>query len=204
MFTLADGEAAVRAARQAILAGPRVAMPARFDEKGGVFVTLRTHPERELRGCVGYPEPVLPLCKALPDAARAAAYRDTRFAPVERAEMAALVVEASLLTRPRRLAMRPPRDIAAQVEVGRHGLMVDRGMLRGILLPQVAVEHGWDTERFLNEASLKAGLSPDSWLTDGTEVSVFEAFLFEEREPGGTVEAVAREGWCGIAGGTTG
>ena len=204
MFTLADGEAAVRAARQAIIAGPRVAMPARFDEKGGVFVTLRTHPERELRGCVGYPEPVLPLCKALPDAARAAAYRDTRFAPVERAEMAALVVEASLLTRPRRLAMRPPRDIAAQVEVGRHGLMVDRGMLRGILLPQVAVEHGWDAERFLNETSLKAGLSPDSWLTDGTEVSVFEAFLFEEREPGGTVEAVAREGWCGIAGGTTG
>jgi len=194
VFTLEDGEAAVRAARQAILEGPRVAMPARFDEKGGVFVTLHTHPKRELRGCVGYPEPVLPLREAVPDAARAAAFRDTRFAPVERAEMATLVVEVSLLTRPRRLAMRPPREIAAQVEVGRHGLMVDRGMLRGILLPQVAVEHGWDAGRFLSEACLKAGLMPDAWLTGGTEVSVFEAFLFEEREPGGAVEPVALEG----------
>ena len=212
MFTLEDGEAAVRAARQAILEGPRVAMPARFDEKGGVFVTLHTHPKRELRGCVGYPMLVegggggggqamvrshVPGDgdrEAVPDAARAAAFRDTRFAPVERAEMATLVVEVSLLTRPRRLAMRPPREIAAQVEVGRHGLMVDRGMLRGILLPQVAVEHGWDAGRFLSEACLKAGLMPDAWLTGGTEVSVFEAFLFEEREPGGAVEPVALEG----------
>jgi AmmeMemoRadiSam system protein B/AmmeMemoRadiSam system protein A len=122
---------------------------AKFLEPRGVFVTLTKG--GDLRGCIGFIEPVAPLGQAVIRAAIYAATEDPRFPPVEPAELKDLKVEISVLT--------PVREITdpRQVAVGRHGLIVARGGLKGVLLPQVPVENKWDRETFLEQASLKAG-----------------------------------------------
>ncbi|MBP5475806.1 MAG: TIGR00296 family protein, partial [Methanomicrobium sp.] len=136
-----------------------------FNEKRGVFVTLTE--EGELRGCIGYPYPVLPLGEALHDAAVSAAVRDPRFMPVRENELAAIEFEVTILTPPELLtcsAAERPKNI----EVGRHGLIIkDRGM-SGLLLPQVATEYGWDAEEFLMHTCIKAGTDRDAWKRDDT------------------------------------
>jgi len=137
----------------------------------GVFVTLKKR--GELRGCIGFIEPVAPLSRALIQAAIYAATEDPRFPPVGTAELKALEFEVSVLT--------PLKEIAnpAQLQVGRHGLVISRGGQRGLLLPQVPVENGWDRETFLREGCLKAGLPPDAW-KKGAKMEVFEAIVFHE------------------------
>jgi hypothetical protein len=135
----------------------------------GAFVTLKKH--GELRGCIGYIEPVLPLYDAVIRVAIYAATQDQRFPPVTREELEDLEFEISVLTTPEKV------DGPARVEVGRHGLVISRGANRGLLLPQVAVENGWDRETFLNQACVKAGLPPDAW-KKGAEISTFEAIVF--------------------------
>jgi AmmeMemoRadiSam system protein B/AmmeMemoRadiSam system protein A len=143
----------------------------KFETPRGVFVTLRKH--GELRGCIGFIEPVAPLGQAIVQAATYAATEDPRFPPVKPAEVKDIKVEVSVLT--------PLREIsdARKVEVGRHGLVVSRGENRGLLLPQVPVENGWDRETFLEQACLKAGLPPDAWRR-GAKLFVFEAIVFGE------------------------
>jgi MEMO1 family protein len=137
----------------------------------GVFVTLTKR--GDLRGCIGFIEPVAPLSQALIRAAIYAATEDPRFPPVGAAELKGLEVEVSVLT--------PLKEITnpAQVQVGRHGLVVSRGGRRGLLLPQVPVENGWDRETFLKEGCLKAGLPPDAW-QKGAKMEIFEAIVFRE------------------------
>jgi hypothetical protein len=144
---------------------------AKFLEPRGVFVTLTKG--GDLRGCIGFIEPVAPLGQAVIRAAVYAATEDPRFPPVRPAELKDLKVEISVLT--------PVREIAdpRQVIVGRHGLIVARGGLKGVLLPQVPVENKWDRETFLEQASLKAGLPPDAWRL-GAKLYVFEAIVFHE------------------------
>lgn len=144
---------------------------AKFAEPRGVFVTLRKN--GELRGCIGFAEPIAPLRRAVVQAAIYAATEDPRFPPVKPVELKDINVEVSVLT--------PVREItdARKVEVGRHGLVVSRGERRGLLLPQVPVENGWDRETFLDQASLKAGLPPDAWRR-GAKLFVFEAIVFHE------------------------
>lgn len=148
---------------------------AKFAEPRGVFVTLRKN--GELRGCIGFAEPVAPLGRAVVQAAIYAATEDPRFPPVKPAELKDIRVEVSVMT--------PLREItdARKVEVGRHGLVVSRGERRGLLLPQVPVENGWDRETFLEQASLKAGLPPDAWRR-GAKLFVFEAIVFGEQASG--------------------
>lgn len=145
--------------------------PEKFVQPRGVFVTLRK--DGELRGCIGYAEPVLPLGRAVVQAAILAATEDPRFPPVKPPELKAVQVEVSVLT--------PLREItdARKVEVGRHGLVVERGERRGLLLPQVPVENGWDRDTFLEQGCLKAGLPPDAWRR-GAKLYVFEAIVFHE------------------------
>ena len=149
-----------------------------FNEKRGVFVTLTE--EGELRGCIGYPYPVLPLGEALHDAAVSAAVRDPRFMPVRENELAAIEFEVTILTPPELLtcsAAERPKNI----EVGRHGLIIkDRGM-SGLLLPQVATEYGWDAEEFLMHTCIKAGTDRDAWKRDDTALYTFEGQIFSER-----------------------
>lgn len=149
-----------------------------FNEKRGVFVTLTE--DGELRGCIGYPYPVLPLGEALHDAAVSAAVRDPRFMPVREDELAEIEFEVTILTPPELLtcsAAERPKNI----EVGRHGLIIkDRGM-SGLLLPQVATEYGWDAEEFLMHTCIKAGTDRDAWKRDDTALYTFEGQIFSER-----------------------
>jgi AmmeMemoRadiSam system protein A len=139
---------------------------------GAVFVTL--HVGGQLRGCIGTSEPRAPLWLAVPAMAQAAATRDPRFSPLSARDLATLSVEISVLSPERRLEH--PREI----EIGRHGLDVRRRLARGLLLPQVAVEHGLDRERFLAETCRKAGLPADAWQDPATEVRTFEADVFAD------------------------
>jgi AmmeMemoRadiSam system protein A len=140
-------------------------------EKRGVFVTLK---ERgELRGCIGYPLPHKPLAAAVAEMAVAAAASDPRFSPVRLGELESVEIEISVLSVPRPVAN--PEEVV----VGRHGLIVSKGFHKGLLLPQVPGEYGWDRETFLDHACLKAGLPSDAW-RKGARLEVFEAQVFHE------------------------
>lgn len=137
-------------------------------EKRGAFTTL--HLNGKLRGCIGYVVPTQALFRTVAETARAAAFDDPRFSPVTLEEAVGLEIEISVLTPLRRI--RPE-----EVVVGKHGLLVSQGRKRGVLLPQVPVELGWDRETFLAHACKKAGLSPDAWM-QGAEMQAFTAEVF--------------------------
>jgi AmmeMemoRadiSam system protein A len=141
----------------------------------GAFVTL--HVDGELRGCIGRVDADTPLYLAVEQLAVAAATRDPRFEPLRAEELPATQIEVSVLSPP---SSGRPED----VEIGRHGLIVTRGVRRGLLLPQVAVEHKLTREQFLDETCAKAGLPPGAWQQPGTILQLFTADVFaESKEP---------------------
>ena len=140
-------------------------------EKRGAFVTLTVG--GELRGCIGYPLPVKPLDETIIEMALAAATQDTRFEPLRSNELIKLKIEISVLGLPE------PVSDPAKVRVGDHGIIVSKGFYKGLLLPQVPVEYGWDRETFLSHGCLKAGLPPDEW-KKGAKLEVFTAQVFSE------------------------
>ncbi len=139
-------------------------------EHRGAFTTW--HEEGELRGCVGYVFPMYSLYRTIAETAVAAAFNDTRFLPVKSEELPRLKGEISVLS-----PIQPidPDD----VEVGRHGLLITYGNRRGLLLPQVPIEHKWDREMFLRQTCIKAGLPGDAW-EHGAKVEAFTAEVFGE------------------------
>ena len=141
----------------------------------GAFVTIKL--KGRLRGCIGVFEGEKPLPETVADMAISAAARDPRFKPVTCDELNSLTIEISVLSPMKRVDTNVNNPSA--IEVGTHGLFVVKGSKRGVLLPQVAIEHGFDRETFLNETCLKAGLSPGDW-RDGAEVYTFEAEVFKE------------------------
>jgi AmmeMemoRadiSam system protein A len=141
-------------------------------EKRGAFTTL--HLQGKLRGCIGYIIATEPLYRTVAETARAAAFQDPRFQPVTEEEAPNLEIEISVLS-----PMTPIR--AEDVVVGRHGLLVGRGNHRGLLLPQVPVEWGWDREEFLTQTCRKAGLPSDAWRQDA-ELEAFTAEVFGDQE----------------------
>ncbi len=159
----------------------------RFFEKRGVFVTLLTFPKKELRGCVGIPYPLYPLWRGVVEASIGAAFRDPRFEPLRPEELSSVLWEISLLTEP--VEIKKER-ISEEVKVGRDGLIVEKGKIRGLLLPQVPLKFGWDLEEFLRHTCMKAGLGPDCWREEGVKIYRFEAEVFEEVEPWGEVRRV--------------
>jgi len=150
------------------------AAPAQHEpEFGGVFVTL--HKLGRLRGCMGLLEPQESLTAAVRRAAVCAALQDPRFHPVTLAELPAVEIEVSVMSRPQ-----PLRDLQ-QLELGRHGIIVGRGRNRGLFLPQVATEYGFSREEFLSRCcSEKAGLPADAWRDPRTEVLIFTTDVFTE------------------------
>lgn len=162
-------------------------------EHTGVFVTLNTNTPHRLRGCIGHPYPTMPLVEAVVDAAVSAAVMDPRFPPVTLDEMDEIVVEVSVLTPPEEVVVDEHSEYLERVEVERDGLIIGRGMRRGLLLPQVATDWGWDAEEFLSQCCIKAGLPPDSWLLPGTEVQKFQAIIYAEESPRGPVKRVELE-----------
>lgn len=198
IFTLTDeqGVYLVKLARQVIerkldLAEPPV--PIKDDPtlnmNCGVFVTLNEHAKgnRGLRGCIGLPYPTTPLVDAVMQAANSAAFEDPRFPPVQPKEMDGITIEVSVLTPPEKIDEKDPSDIANHVQVGRDGLIVGQGWNKGLLLPQVPVEWGWDSKEFLDQCCIKAGLPPKSWLEPRTEIYTFQAILFKEDDPRGNI-----------------
>jgi len=176
MTTSAERERLLRLAREAIAAhvggtaAPASDRSGALARKGGAFVTLTIR--GALRGCIGRVAADEPLGDVVPSCA-VAACGDSRFDPVTAAELANLELEISLLGPLEAVAG------AADVEVGRHGLVVEQGWHRGLLLPQVATEHGWDRETFLAETCRKAGLPCDAW-KQGARLWRFEAEVFTE------------------------
>lgn len=193
-YTFEEGMAAVRAARAVIDAAvlgeakpPEVSLPERFRELGGVFTTIQTYPHGELRGCVGFAEPVLPLFRAIQATAVAAALADLRFPPLQPLELPVVTVGLSLLTRPQEIRVRRADEFPGRIEMGRHGLIVRENARGGLLLPQVALDLGWSAEEFLSQVCLKAGLAPERWREGDLRVLTFGAQIFKEEMPRGPV-----------------
>ncbi len=179
-LTAAQQEFLLHLARETITAHLRGMKepPAATDDpdlkgKRGAFVTL--HVDGDLRGCIGYPLPYKPLAETISEMALAAATQDNRFESIRESELERLRIEISALTLPR------PIQDPAEVEVGRHGIIVSKGGRQGLLLPQVPLEYGWDRETFLRHGCQKAGLPDNEW-KKGAAIQVFEAQVFSEPE----------------------
>ena len=137
-------------------------------EPRGVFTTL-CH-RHELRGCVGYVLPTVSLYQAVAETARGAAFDDTRFSPLRHEELSELKVSLSVLS-----PLRPTQP--DEIVIGKHGLLIKLGNRRGLLLPQVPVEHGWNSTTFLQQTCRKADLSEDAWQA-GATIEAFTAEVF--------------------------
>jgi uncharacterized protein (TIGR00296 family) len=161
--------------------------PEDLKEKAGVFVTIKTHPDEDLRGCIGHPYPDSPLVEALIDSGVSACTKDPRFRPVKKDELRKITVEITVLTPPEAIQVKKPVEYAQHIEVGRHGLIVRKGWFQGLLLPQVPVEYGWDAEEFLSQTCRKAGLPLSAWIDKDTQISRFEGWIFGEETPKGKI-----------------
>jgi len=141
------------------------------DQHSGAFVTL--HVRGDLRGCIGHPGSRRPLDEVVSACAIAAATEDHRFPSITARELPDVTIEISVLT-----PMTLVRDVS-EVEVGRDGLVMEMGFRKGLLLPQVATEYGWDRETLLSHTCLKAGLPADAW-KGGATIYRFQAQVFSE------------------------
>lgn len=141
-------------------------------ELTGVFVTLKKG--GELRGCIGYVEPDLPLYMAVEKAAVGAAFRDPRFYPLNADELEDITIEISVLSELEQVSEKE------EIEIGTHGLVITLGSNSGLLLPQVPVEQGWNREEFLENIGLKAGLFSESWKDKDAQLYKFTAEVFDE------------------------
>jgi AmmeMemoRadiSam system protein A len=162
-----------RSAIEAVLFGQSEEAPVsneRLEEKGGAFVTIKK--KGDLRGCVGYIRAVFPIHQTVKEAAVQAAFHDPRFAPLNEKEWKDIEIEISVLT-----PMKKIKDIE-EIEVGKHGLYIEKGYESGLLLPQVAAEYDWDRMTFLQQTCYKAGLQRDAWRLKGVDIYIFSADIF--------------------------
>ena len=179
MFTDSEKQLLLRVVRDSIEAAvkgippPRIEnCPASLTHPCGVFVTLRE--DKELRGCIGYVEPRKRLVEAVQEVAAKAALQDPRFDPVSAQELGHLEVEISVLS-----PMQRVRSLD-EIQIGKHGLVIELGDYRGLMLPQVAMEYGWDLETFLTQTAQKAGLPSTKWKDPNARIYVFTAEVIGE------------------------
>ncbi|QGA55001.1 AmmeMemoRadiSam system protein A [Sulfolobus sp. E5-1-F] len=160
-----------------------------LDKKGLAFVTLEkiTHNTTSLRGCIGYVEAVAPLKQIVASAAKAAAFSDPRFNPLQKDELSEIIIEVTVLTKPEEIKVENRWDLPKIIKVGEDGLIVEKGILHsGLLLPQVPMEYCWDEETFLAETCIKASLEPDCWLDNSVTIKRFHGIIFRETRPNGS------------------
>lgn len=198
-FSLEDGSLLIKLARENIeyfLKHNRKiavadAIKKKFSDKYGAFVTLNIYnmSGNPLRGCIGYIEPTYPLYDVVHRVSISSAIEDPRFPSVTLQEMDNIVIELSILTPPELIKIDSPDDYINHIVIGRDGLIAEKGWRRGLLLPQVPVDHGrnWDVDTFLSHTCMKAGLHADAWKDVSTKIYAFKAILFEEKEPRGEV-----------------
>jgi len=179
MLTPEERRELLRIAREAIhcsLEGREFKTPAPAQgvlaQPCGAFVTIRI--DHDLRGCIGYIESTAPLVDVVAEVATKAAFEDPRFPPLTSAEFSRAALEVSVLS-----PLRVISDIE-EIRVGEHGLLLELGHRRGLLLPQVAVEYGWGSEEFLENVSRKAGLPREAWRDPKATIYIFSAEIAEE------------------------
>jgi uncharacterized protein (TIGR00296 family) len=187
VLSIHQGQKAVRYARSVIenrVEGKRLENLPRIglDMMAGAFVTIKTYPSDELRGCIGIPEPVMTLENALLEAATSVIH-DPRFPPLLAPELPNIIVEVTVLTPPKIIKVKNPREYPQFVKVGKDGLIVEKNNYKGLLLPQVPLEWKWDTKEFLSHTCLKAGLQPDAWLDQNIKIYKFQGEIFSEQKP---------------------
>ena len=158
-----------------------------FNQELGVFVTLHTYPAHNLRGCIGIPQPIMPLKKAINEAGKSAT-KDPRFPNLTEGELDKIIIEITILTKPELIKVNSPKDYLSAIKIGRDGLIIEQGSRTGLLLPQVPVEQNWDEEEFLSNTCLKAWLPPDAWLEEHTKIYKFSGQIFTEIEPKGEIK----------------
>ncbi len=196
-YSKSDGDLLVRLARKTVdeyvttkkrIETPKN-IPDHLKKNSGVFVTLNSLKTREvsLRGCIGRPYPTQSLIDATIDSAIDAAVNDPRFAPISVKELDSIIVELSVLTPPKKIEYDDPVQLLTLVEVGRDGLIATRGANRGLLLPQVPVDWGWNVQQFLEHTCNKAWLPEDAWKDSKTEFMAFQAEIFGEESPRGNI-----------------
>jgi len=147
-------------------------IPETLKPLSGAFVTLKM--DGELRGCIGYTQAIKPLDETIHEMANAAAFEDPRFGPVNKSEYDFLEIEISIIT-----PMVLISDVD-EIEVGKHGLMIKKGFMSGLLLPQVATEYNWNREEFLQHTCNKAGLAADAYNSPDAEIYKFSAIIINE------------------------
>ena len=151
--------------------------PIELDDKLGVFVTINK--KNNLRGCIGYAEPVKPLIDATIEVAISAAFNDPRFNQISEKEFSELEFEVTVQTKPEMIVVAHPKQYFDEIEIGRDGLIIQKGYARGLLLPQVAVENAFTIEDFLEHTCMKAGISADSWMDESCDVYKFQGQIFK-------------------------
>jgi AmmeMemoRadiSam system protein A len=166
-----------QAVHQGVLTGQEYIEPREekvLNQRNGCFVTIKQH--GKLRGCIGNFQSELPLFREVARMALASATRDPRFYPMKEADLDSFSIEISVLS-PLRKA-----ESLDEIQVGKHGIYIEKGFYRGVLLPQVATEHGWDRATFLKQTCVKAGLPTNAWEADDAEIYIFSAQVFGEND----------------------
>jgi len=198
-FDVKDGEQLIKFARENIehylTTSQRIEVPStiknKFSDKYGVFVTLNEYITNgnPLSGCIGFIEPIYPLYEVIHRVSISSAVEDYRFSSVTINDMDNIIIEISILTPPKLIEVIDPKEYFDKIVIGRDGLIAEKGMKRGLLLPQVPIDHGrnWDVETFLKHTCNKTGLPENAWKDKQTKIYSFQAILFEELKPRGEV-----------------
>lgn len=176
-----DGQKLLKLARRSIEtyfsdSYPDTTEVEQYDTKQGLFCTL--HKNNKLRGCIGFPTPVMPLYKAVIEAAHSAAFKDPRFPPVTEDEVKELHIELSILTVPELIQASTIDEYKQKIELGKHGLIIEHPYGSGLLLPQVPTEQGWNCDEYLQNICMKAGLPTDA--INDAKLYCFEAEIYSE------------------------
>ena len=166
--------------------GLKIKQDKRFQDKRGVFVTIHSYPDNELRGCIGFPNPEYPLFEAVQRAVVEAAFNDNRFSPLTEAELNKVVFEVSVLTLPEKIDGLSIEEKVNKIEKYKDGVIMENGLRKGLFLPQV-----WDDiqdkKRFLEALCWKASLTPDYIHDKNTKLYKFQVKAFKELKPRGEI-----------------
>jgi uncharacterized protein (TIGR00296 family) len=184
MLSESEGKYLVKFAKEVVekfVNGEKIEVPDKVPEKlkenSGAFVSLKER--RELRGCIGYILPKFSLIVCVKEAAKSAT-RDPRFPPLTKEELKDVKVEVTVLTKPEKIYVEKPEDYLKKIKIGRDGLILKKAHHTGVLLPQVPVEQKWNVQEYLEGLSIKAGLDPDGWKSEGVEIYSFQGQIFGE------------------------
>jgi uncharacterized protein (TIGR00296 family) len=193
MLTLEDGVKTVKYSRktiESILKNKKIIsnnLDRFFKEKLGVFVTIHTYPNNDLRGCMGIPYPIMSLNDSIKEASKSV-INDPRFPILTIEELNRILIEVTVLSKPIKIKISEPIDYIKNIKIGKDGLIIKNGFHSGLLLPQVPIEHSWNIYEYLENICLKAGLPPNSWKDKESIIYKFLGQVFSEIEPNGEIK----------------